>query len=226
MKKDSNNYDKAIFSGIYNIISIFLVSVFLISISNTSNNKNVNNIINTEDSLNVGRFITDSTSEVSDENLILSYLKNLYATRNNSFITGNVEDLYRFYDISDNFGAYSLEYEFKRIAFLRDWTNKKDAQIINISSTPKITSLKKGNNVYQLVLTETFSFDYAYNKDLKDIKNFTADLIHNLELEKLNNTFIVTKDYYECCFNSGLEQYNFDLTEKSIPLTDMKNTNL
>ena len=75
MKKDSNNYDKAIFSGIYNIISIFLVSVFLISISNTSNNKNVNNIINTEDSLNVGRFITDSTSEVSDENLILSLFK-------------------------------------------------------------------------------------------------------------------------------------------------------
>lgn len=224
MKKD-NDYNKIIYSGIYNLISIFLVTLFFISIANTSNNKYINNIAS-ENTLNVGSFITDTTAEVSDENLILSYLRNLYTIRNKSFITGNVEELYKFYDISNNFGAYSLEYEFKRIAFLRDWANGKDVKIFNISSTPKITSLKKGNNIYQLVLTETFSFDYAFNEKPEDIKNFTADLVHNLELEKVNDSFIITKDYYECAFNSGLDKYKFNLTEKSIPLTNVKSTKL
>lgn len=226
MKNNSNDYNKILYSGIYNFISVFLVTLFFISITNTSNNKYVNNIINSEDTLNVGSFITDTSAEVSDETLILSYLKNLFAVRNSSFITGNVEELYKFYDISNNFGTYSLEYEFKRIAFLRDWANTKDVKIFNISSTPKITSLKKGNNIYQLVLTESFSFDYAYNKKPEEIKNFTADLVHNLELEKVNDSFIITKDYYECAFNSGLDKYKFNLTEKSIPLTNVKSTKL
>lgn len=65
MKKD-NDYNKIIYSGVYNLISIFLVTLFFISIANTSNNKYINNIAS-ENTLNVGSFITDTTAEVSDE---------------------------------------------------------------------------------------------------------------------------------------------------------------
>jgi hypothetical protein len=225
--KNNNNYDnnRIIFSGVYHLISGLLITLFLISIANTSKVKIKDDMLN-EDVLNVGHFITDLNFQSSDEDLILSYLKNLYAIRNDSFITGNVEDLYRFYDISNNFGAYSLEHEFKRIAFLRDWANKKGANFINISSEPKINSIKKGEHIYNLVLREDYTLDYAYSNEPENIKTFSVALVHNIELQKVNDTFIITKDYYEDCFEAGLNKYDFDLTEKEIPLTEVKSVNL
>lgn len=113
----------------YLLFPIFLITNFVFFISKTSNSSFVPSVFFSEGYENepiahAGTFITDS-----DENLetsIISFLNDLYSTRNKSFTTGNVEDLYKFYDISQTFSSYSLKHEFKRIAFLRDWASERN----------------------------------------------------------------------------------------------------
>lgn len=216
----------------YFLFPIFLMCNFIYFISNTSNSSFVPSVFFTEryeeePIANVGTFITDSNT--NNENLqvsIISFLNNLYTTRNNSFTSGNVEELYKFYDTSQSFSSYSLKHEFKRIAYLRDWANERNISLKNIESTPKIRSLKMKDNTYNLTLNEEYKFDYSYNNISDKINGFGVSLIHNLELKAFGDSFIVTKDYYQDCFESGLKNYNFNLTEKFIPLTKFKTYNL
>lgn len=213
----------------YVLLSILLISNFVFFISKTSNSSFVPSVFFSElyegePIANVGTFITDV-----DENLeasILSFLNDLYSTRNDSFTTGNVEELYKFYDTSQTFSSYSLKHEFKRIAYLRDWANERNVSFKNIESTPKIASLKEKDNTYSLTLSEEYKFDYIYNNAPEKVNNFGVSLIHTLELKNFGNSFIVTKDYYQDCFESGLGEYDFNLTEKNIPLTKSKLYNL
>lgn len=226
--KDTNK--KKIFkASSYLLLSIFFITNFVFFISKTSNSSFVpsvffSEVYEGEPIAHAGTFITDS-----DENLeasIISFLNDLYSTRNASFTTGNVEELYKFYDTSQTFSSYSLKHEFKRIAFLRDWASERNVSFKNIESTPKITSIKENDNTYDLTLSEEYKFDYIYNDAPEKVNSFGVSLIHTLELKMFGNSFIVTKDYYQDCFEGGLDKYDFDLTEKNIPLTKFKTYNL
>lgn len=226
--KDKNK--KKIFkASSYLLFSIFLITNFVFFISKTSNSSFVpsvffSEVYEGEPIAHAGTFITDS-----DENLetsIISFLNELYTTRNKSFTTGNVEELYKFYYTAQTFSSYSLKHEFKRIAFLRDWASERNVSFKNIESTPKITSIKEKDNTYDLTLSEEYKFDYIYNDAPEKINSFGVSLIHTLELKRFGNSFIVTKDYYQDCFEGGLDKYDFNLTEKNIPLTKFKAYNL
>ena len=144
-------------------------------------------------------------------------MQNIFNIRNTAFLNGNVEKLYKFYDTSDNFGEYSLTHEFKRIAFLRNLARNKKLTIKNIESTPTIKELKVKNGLYNLTLNESYTFTYFNNDNPDKVKTFSVDLIHTLELKDSGNSFIISKDYYEDYFKNGLDEYEFNLTEKIIP---------
>lgn len=218
MKRFFNNHNlkDLIKYSLSPILSLILILNFLILITKTSNNTKLN-IIEDSDTYEVSNFITDNSIDVNLENSILEYINRLYSIRNDSIFTGNVTDLYKFYDLSTNFGSYSLEHEFKRIAFLRDFSRDKDVTFLSFTSLPTITNLKEKDNLVNITFKEDFSFDYYYNKDPKIIKNFNVDLVHTLELKKTDSSYLVTKDYYIDCFKNGLDKYKFTLKETQIP---------
>lgn len=218
MKKFFNNLNlKSLFKySLYPLLSLILILNFLILISKTSNDSSFA-LVKDEPIYEVSNFITDNSVNINLESSVLDYLNKLYSIRNDSIFTGDVTELYKYYDIKTNFGAYSLEHEFKRIAFLRDFSRDKDATFISFTSDSTITNLKEKDNLINLTFKEDFSFDYYYNKDSKIIKNFSVTLVHTLELEKSNNSYLVTKDYYIDCFKNGLDKYKFTLKETKIP---------
>ena len=70
--------------------------------------------------------------------------------------------------------------------------------------------------MYNLTLNEKYIFTYFNNNNPNKVKTFSVDLIHTLELKDSGNSFIISKDYYEDYFKNGLDQYEFNLTEKNI----------
>lgn len=218
MKEFFNNPNlKSLFKySLYPLLSLILILNFLILISKTSKDSSFA-LTQDEPIYEVNSFITDNSVNINLESSVLDYINKLYSIRNDSIFTGDVTELYKYYDIKTNFGAYSLEYEFKRIAFLRDFSRDKDVTFISFTSIPTITSLKENNNLINLTFKEDFSFYYYYNKDSKNIKNFKVTLVHTLELQKNDNSYLVTKDYYIDCFESGANKYKFTLKETKIP---------
>lgn len=200
-------------------VYIFLIANFIYFISNTKKYKlspieiTTNNYKN-DMSSNVGTFVSDSKENI--ESSIINFMQNIFDIRNSAFLNGNVEKLYKFYDTSENFGEYSLKHEFKRIAFLRNLSREKKLTFKSIESTPTIKDIKIKNGLYNLTLNEKYIFTYFNSNNPNKVKTFSVDLIHTLELKDSGNSFIISKDYYEDYFKNGLDQYEFNLTEKNI----------
>ncbi|MCF0147207.1 MAG: hypothetical protein HUJ77_02285 [Clostridium sp.] len=199
------------------LLSGFLVYAFIITnfIYFLSSTKKFTSNYEDNTTSNVSNFITDSNRNI--ETSIINFMQNIFNIRNTAFLNGNVEKLYKFYDTSDNFGEYSLTHEFKRIAFLRNLARNKKLTFKNIESTPTIKELKVKNGLYNLTLNESYTFTYFNNDNPDKVKTFSVDLIHTLELKDSGNSFIISKDYYEDYFKNGLDEYEFNLTEKIIP---------
>lgn len=200
-------------------VYIFLIANFIYFISNTKKYKLSPIEITTNNykddiTSNVGTFVSDSKENI--ESSIINFMQNIFDIRNSAFLNGNVEKLYKFYDTSENFGEYSLKHEFKRIAFLRNLSREKKLTFKSIESTPTIKDIKIKNGLYNLTLNEKYFFTYFNNNNPNKVKTFSVDLIHTLELKDSGNSFIISKDYYEDYFKNGLDQYEFNLTEKNI----------
>lgn len=215
--------------SLYSLIIIFLFISFFYSIANTHNsfsspNSYTKKDYKYEESTNVGTFITDSNEGIN--NKVLSYLNDFFSTRNESFLTGNVENLYKFYDLSHSYSKYSIHHEFKRIAYLRDWANERGISFEKITSTPSIKSIEVFNNIIKLSLDETFDVAYYYTDNFTVKNNFTIKLFHIEEIQIIGNGFLLQKDYYFDSFENALKKYNFTLTEKQLPLTSQKTYNI
>ena len=169
----------------------------------------------------VGSFLGDSTYSNNDEESIKNFLSQLYLIRNKSFLNGNIENLYSFFDKSKTFSNYSLNYELKRIYYLRNFSNEKDITFKNISSSLKIRDLKFKDNIYTLVLDEECKFDYFYNNNPSKVNSFGIKLNHYIELESNSSSFIVLKDYYKD-FITKVPEINLSLTERSIYVSSNK----
>ena len=208
------------------LIYIFILSNFIYFISTTKNTDFAPSEFFTisyetnyshDITARVGTFITDNNENIEDN--IINFFQDVFTIRNEAFLNGNVEKLYKFYDTNQTFSAYSLKHEFKRIAYLRDWANERNITFKRIQSSPNIKALKVNNGTYNLTLSEEYKFDYSYNSDPEKLNTFGIELIHTLELKDNGDTFIITKDYYEDYFKNSLDDYDFDLTEKNIPLS-------
>ncbi|MDS0525802.1 amidase domain-containing protein [Clostridium sp. SHJSY1] len=157
---------------------------------------------------------------------ISTFFNKLYSTRNSSFITGNVENLYNYFIMNTNDGSYSLHHEFKRIAYLRDWANERNITFTSITSYPNIRYIRGGPNTFNIRVDEEYKFEYVYN-DEPDVKNeFGVSLFHIIKLNKNNTSYKIANDYYLDCFEDGLKRYSFTLKEKEIPITKESTYNI
>ena len=151
-----------------------------------------------------------------DEEALTKFISSAFNERNNSFLNGNVSRLYNYYGTSEANGKYSLEYEFKRIAYLRDWSIERSIIFTSISSSVII-------NKIIVNLDEYYNFNYLHNKQVTSNK-FSFTIPHIMTIYSYNNedgeeNFIIDKDYYSDIFNDDLNDYDFTLTETSLPYT-------
>lgn len=210
------------------IISLVLGIIFIFSISNTKSSKISSEIYLEEETLNVSSFVTDSKDvKQKDYEYIEDFFEDLYDERNSSIETGNVEKLYKYYDISEKTAFNSLEQEFKRIAYFRDWAIQKDAHLSDVDSDITITSVKEKDGVMNITFNEEFSFDFSYNKAPKNKNEFSHNIVHTAKIKDLgNNQFIVLSDYYDDFLKNELDKYKFNLTEKNLIPTEKSSSKL
>lgn len=158
-----------------------------------------------------------------DEEALTKFISSAFNERNNSFLNGNVSRLYNYYGTSEANGKYSLEYEFKRIAYLRDWSIERSIIFTSISSSVIINKINRNDNKIIVNLDEYYNFNYLHNKQVTSNK-FSFTIPHIMTIYSYNNedgeeNFIIDKDYYSDIFNDDLNDYDFTLTETYLPYT-------
>ena len=169
-----------------------------------------------EKETNIGSSTEDTEA---NEASALQFFESLFKDRNTSFLTGNVEDLYKYYTLKDSGGRYSLQHEFKRVAYLRDWSNTRNITFTSVTSYPKLKYIRGGPNTYSARVDEEYKFEYVYNDEPEVTNQCGVSLFHTLTLQKKDDSFLICKDYYLDCFEDGLKKYFFNLDEKELPIT-------
>ena len=210
------------------VIALFAYFFFCIGKIPPSNYISQNNILN---SVAASADITsiESTNNLNTETTtpyeeaLTKFISSAFNERNNSFLNGNVARLYNYYGTSESNGKYSLEYEFKRIAYLRDWSIERSIIFTSISSSVIINKINRNDNKIIVNLDEYYNFNYLHNKQVTSNK-FSFTIPHIMTIYSYTNedgeeNFIIDKDYYSDIFNDDLNDYDFALTETSLPYT-------
>lgn len=210
------------------VIGLFAYFFFCIGKIPPSNYISQNNILSSVaasadiDSIESRNNIYTKTT-TPDEEALTKFISSAFNERNNSFLNGNVSRLYNYYGTSEANGKYSLEYEFKRIAYLRDWSIERSIIFTSISSSVIINKINRNDNKIIVNLDEYYNFNYLHNKQVTSNK-FSFTIPHIMTIYSYNNedgeeNFIIDKDYYSDIFNDDLNDYDFTLTETSLPYT-------
>ena len=210
------------------VIGLFAYFFFCIGKTPPSNYISQNNILSSVaasadiDSIESRNNLYTKTT-TPDEEALTKFISSAFNERNNSFLNGNVSRLYNYYGTSEANGKYSLEYEFKRIAYLRDWSIERSIIFTSISSSVIINKINRNDNKIIVNLDEYYNFNYLHNKQVTSNK-FSFTIPHIITIYSYNNedgeeNFIIDKDYYSDIFNDDLNDYDFTLTETSLPYT-------
>lgn len=223
-----------IFKIFYIILIISLFAYFFYCIGKVPPNHCIakNNILNNINvSTSVGNFNTNNIipDDIDpDEENLNKFITSAFNTRNNGFLNGNVSKLYDYYNTSEANGKYSLDYEFKRISYLRDWSLERAIIFTSINSLIIINSINRNDNRIIVDLDEHYTFTYIHNKQVS-INKFTLTIPHILTIFTFNDgseeSFYIDKDYYSDIFNDELNDYIFSLSEISLPYTKRLNPN-
>lgn len=215
------------------VIALFAYFFFCIGKIHPSNYISQNNILN---SVAASADITsiESTNNLNtgtanpDEETLSKFILSAFNERNNSFLNGNVARLYNYYATSKANGKYSLEYEFKRISYLRDWSIERSIIFTSISSSIVLNKINRTDNKIIVNLDEYYNFNYLHNKKVTSNK-FSFTIPHIMTIYSYANeggeeNFVIDKDYYSDIFNDDLNNYDFTLTETVLPYTKRINT--
>ena len=208
------NIPNIILTIIYNILVIALFIFFFNSINTTKEP------LILEDSVVVMNTLSDTTYE----DLIYNFVNRAFSNRNKGFLNGSVDNLYSYYNTNSLNGRYSLDYEFKRISYLLDWSIHRGLFFTNIKSNIQITSVQKKKDKSIVKLDEHLTFTYMYG-DNKTSNSFHLTIPHILTLSEENYILSIDKDYYVDFLNDGLNDYSFNLTESKISYTSSINPN-
>lgn len=224
-----------LFMSTYYLLIICLFAYFFYCIGKISPSNYVSKasiLNNTNLSTSVGNF--NNSNSITNEKLspyeekLTNFITSVFNSRNNAFLNGDVSTLYKYYNTSESNGSYLLNYEFRRISYLRDWAIERSIIFTSIKSSVIITKITEKDNKLIIDLDEHFTFNYIHNKQVT-INKFTLTIPHILTIYTNSNNsddyFYIDKDYYCDIFNDNLDSYMFNLTELILPYTKRINLN-
>lgn len=136
-------------------------------------------------------------------------LNDLFSERNKSILSGDSDGLKVFYDLNKKVSLWAYESENKKIAYLKNWSEKQGVTFSNIDSLLKVRKVKeKEPGVYGIICSVTTEFTYNYI-DTEDTPNkFRLGTSHYINLKKDTDRYVITKEWYTDPFADSLDLNN------------------
>lgn len=192
------NVKKAVFSILLSIFTIFSTFSNVFSYDNYKLEENTNK--------------NSSNDALKEE--FQTLLKDLFNERNNAVVSFNCENLKKFYNLDIKASLWAYESENIKIQYLKNWAEKQGVVFNNIQSTVKVTKVKeKEKNLFEVVCLLSTEFDYSYLDNNKEHNKFKLGTSHYLNLRKIDDKYVITKEWYKDPFADSLDLNNINSEE-------------
>lgn len=171
----------------------FLLSIFILNVS----------FYNASPVL-TGAYIDESHNQIIEE---------ILSIRNNAFLDGNLEVIEALYDKKTKLGIWAYEHQIKKMKYLHNWAGKQGITFSNIKSKFKIRSLKEGINTVSYNFISSTEYSYIYENEPQTENLFRIGTYHSLKLQKYDNSWLISKEWYTDPFADSLDLENLKAEE-------------
>ena len=153
-----------------------------------------------------------SSDEVRKE--FKDLIETLFKERNEAVVNNNKELLKNFYDLDIKVSLYAYENEAKKTQYLINWSDKQAVKFKDITSIVKIRKIaEKEPDLYGIICDVATDFSYYYIDTPDVINKFRLGTNHYLNLKKINDKYIITKEWYTDPFADSLNLDNIKSDE-------------
>lgn len=153
-----------------------------------------------------------SSDEVRKE--FKNLIETLFKERNEAVVNNNKELLKNFYDLDIKVSLYAYENEAKKTQYLINWSEKQAVKFKEINSIVKIRKVaEKEPGLYGIIFDVATDFSYYYIDTPDIINKFRLGTNHYLNLKKINDKYIITKEWYTDPFADSLNLDNIKSDE-------------
>ena len=167
-----------------------------------------------------------SSEEVKKE--FKDLIENLFAQRNAAIVSNDTELLKEFYNLNIKVSLWAYESEAKKTQYLINWSEKQAVKFKDIKSIVRIRKVaEKEPDLYGVICDVATDFNYYYTDSPDIINHFRLGTNHYLNLKKIDDKYIITKEWYTDPFADSLDLNNikseeikdFILTQKAPSFT-------
>lgn len=153
-----------------------------------------------------------SSDEVKKE--FKDLLENLFTQRNTAIVSNDTELLKDFYNSKIKVSLWAYESEAKKTQYLINWSEKQAVKFKDIKSIVKIRKVaEKEPNLYGVICDVATDFYYYYIDSPDIINHFRLGTNHYLNLKKIDDKYIITKEWYTDPFADSLDLNNIKSDE-------------
>ncbi len=151
-----------------------------------------------------------------DKEQLKAYIENMYNIRSSAFITGDARPLKDLYDKSHKYGQWSLEYEVRRIKYLKDWADKRGIKFQNVTSNVTIRKIYNRWSTVRISLDESYKFDYIYKDDAElEVNSFGIGIRHTLDLKPSGEEWLIYADWYSDFISDAANEYSGTIADNN-----------
>lgn len=157
--------------------------------------------------------ININPSEEISEDEVKNCVKNIFLMRNKAILTQDLDSIESFYDTDCRFGQWAYEYEEKKIKYINNWAEKQGVKFIDIIPNIIIRKMtpSKDKERYSFYILCNTEYKYIYPDEPDKINSSRIGTYHSLTLKKIDNEWIVSKEWYTDPFADSLNLDNIKI---------------
>ncbi len=140
-------------------------------------------------------------------------IEEILSTRNNGFLNGNLEVIEAMYDKNTKLGTWAYEHQMKKMKYLHNWAEKQGIIFSSIKSKFKIRTVKESSNTVSYNFIASTEYSYVYENEPQTENFFRIGTYHSLKLLKVDNSWLIAKEWYTDPFADSLDLENLKTEE-------------
>ncbi|MTI49001.1 amidase domain-containing protein [Sporosalibacterium faouarense] len=144
------------------------------------------------------------TASVFNKNQAYEIVNDIIRFRNNALLEKDLDSLNYMYNKNKKYGLWAYEHELKKMKYLHIWSEKQGVKFKEVDTIIRINYTKETDEGIQVSFTASTEYEYYYLDQPDKINMFRIGTYHLLDLEKQEDKWLITRDWYNDPFADSL----------------------
>lgn len=156
------------------------------------------------------------------ETEVFALVDQMFHSRNQAILQGDLTALAGFYDHSARNGIWAYEHQVKKEKYLRNWLYKQGAKLSVIKSLVRLNQVRPKNDGIRVTLLASTEYRYFYENDPSILNLMRIGTYHSLDLVNRDEQWLISREWYTDPFADALAMDKEQATAEHVFISSQK----